>query len=716
MIVRFLPFLAWFRGFTVARFRLDFLSGLTVALVLIPQSMAYAQLANLPAYHGLYAAFLPPLLAAAFGSSHQLATGPVAVVSLMTATALAPLATAGSTSFVAYAILLALIVGAFQLLLGVLRLGMVVNFLSHPVVNGFTNAAALIIATSQLGKLLGVEVESGEHHYQTVIATVRAALVHLHLPSLLLGGLALVIMIVLKRLAPRVPNVLVAVGITTVLSWAIGFDRQQSIAAERIGDPAVLAGVHGYNLHLDALDRKMEERVGLGACLREITAKSGSGSVEAIEVASRIAVLDVLVTQLRARISADRDDLRRIRLVEESEPEAGGKLRQADGNETGADGRRWRIRVGNQRIDPAAIRLMSGGAVVGGIPPGLPKVRAPKLDLGVVLDLLPMAVIITILGFMEAISIAKAMAAKTGQRLDPNQELIGQGIANMAGAMTMGYPVSGSFSRSAVNYQAGAVTGMSNVFSSLVVLVTLLFLTPLLYHLPQSVLAAVIMMAVIGLVNVGGFIHAWKAQRYDGFISIATFSATLYFAPHLDRGILLGVLLSLVFYLVRTMKPDTAILSRTPEGAYRNAARWNLETCRHVAVLRFNNSLFFANVSYLEEATLGLVSSMPELRHVLIVGNGINELDASGEEMLSMVVSRLRARGIDVSLSGLNDKVIDVLKRTHLFEKIGADHFHTSVGQAVARIHGMSCIEVPGADCPLLTATFREGGPVRPEG
>ncbi|MCU0725239.1 MAG: SulP family inorganic anion transporter [Planctomycetes bacterium] len=713
MLVRFLPFLAWFRGFTVARLRVDFLSGLTVALVLIPQSMAYAQLANLPAYHGLYAAFLPPLLAAAFGSSAQLATGPVAVVSLMTATALAPLATAGSASFVAYAILLALIVGAFQLLLGVLRLGMVVNFLSHPVVNGFTNAAALIIATSQLGKLLGVEVESGEHHYETVIATVRAALVHLHLTSLLLGGLALAIMIFLKRLAPRVPNVLVAVTITTVLSWAIGFDRQQTIAAERIGDPSVLAAIDAYNQHLDALDRKMEERVGLSACLREINGTSGSGSVGAIEVASRIAVLDVLVTELRVRISADRDDLRRIRLVEEA---GAGQLRQADGDERGADGRRWRIRVGNQRLDPAAIRLMSGGAVVGRIPPGLPAVRAPKVELGVVLELLPMAVIITILGFMEAISIAKAMAARTGQRLDPNQELIGQGIANMAGAVTMGYPVSGSFSRSAVNYQAGAVTGMSSVFSSLVVMAALLFLTPLLYHLPQSVLAAVIMMAVIGLVNVSGFVHAWKAQRYDGFISIATFATTLYFAPHLDRGILLGVLLSLVFYLIRTMKPDTAILSRTPEGAYRNAARWNLETCRHVAVLRFNNSLFFANVSYLEEATLGLVSSMPELRHVLIVGNGINELDASGEEMLSTVVSRLRARGIDVSISGLNDKVIDVLKRTHLHEKIGADHFHTSVAQAVTRIHGMSCIEVPGADCPLLTPTFKEGGPVRPEG
>jgi MFS superfamily sulfate permease-like transporter len=322
------------------------------------------------------------------------------------------------------------------------------------------------------------------------------------------------------------------------------------------------------------------------------------------------------------------------------------------------------------------------------------------------LDLLPMAIIISLLGFMEAISIAKAMAARTGQRIDPNQELIGQGLGNIIGCLGQSYPVSGSFSRSAVNLQAGAVTGLSNAFSSLVVVLTLLFFTPMLYHLPQAVLASVIMMAVIGLVNVSGFIHAWKAQKYDGAISVITFVTTLYFAPHLDKGIMIGVLLSLALYLLRNMKPQMATLSKSPDGHYRNAERWSLETCKHVSVLRFNNSLFFANVNYLEDEILREVSLMPELKHVLIVGNGMNELDASGEVLLSQLVSRLRESGHDVSFSGLNDHVIDVMKRTHLYEKIGDDHFYHTVAEAVSSIHKGTCLVDKGYRCPLLAPKF----------
>ncbi|MEW5925733.1 MAG: SulP family inorganic anion transporter, partial [Candidatus Zixiibacteriota bacterium] len=224
-MARFLPFLEWFKGYTVHHFRLDFISGITVALVLVPQSMAYAQLAGLPAYYGLYAAFLPPLVASLFGSSRQLATGPVAVVSLMTATALEPLATAGSEMFVAYAILLALLVGLFQLLLGLLRLGLVVNFLSHPVVNGFTNAAALIIASSQLSKIFGVNVVQAEHQYETVYNILRAAWHFTHWPTLGLAILAFIIMYAFRRINPRIPYVLVAVAVSTVISWATGFEH-----------------------------------------------------------------------------------------------------------------------------------------------------------------------------------------------------------------------------------------------------------------------------------------------------------------------------------------------------------------------------------------------------------------------------------------------------------------------------------------------------------
>jgi MFS superfamily sulfate permease-like transporter len=324
-----------------------------------------------------------------------------------------------------------------------------------------------------------------------------------------------------------------------------------------------------------------------------------------------------------------------------------------------------------------------------------------------------MAAIISLLGFMEAISIAKAMAAKTGQRLDPNQELIGQGLANIIGSLGRSYPVSGSFSRSAVNIQAGAVTGMSSVFTSGVVVVALLFFTPLLYHLPQSVLAAIIMMAVVGLINVQGFIHTWQAQRYDGVIAVISFVGTLIFAPHLDRGILIGVVLSIGLYLLRNMRPDMAMLSKYTDGTYRNAARFGLEQCRHIAVIRFNSSLFFANVNYLEERVLEEVASMPELKHILIIGHGINELDASGEEMLSLLIGRLREAGYDVSLAGLNDAVLDVLKRTHLYEKIGEDHIFHSIAMAIEGIHEPAHRGSQENECPLLTVCFK-GLPVSP--
>ena len=244
-----------------------------------------------------------------------------------------------------------------------------------------------------------------------------------------------------------------------------------------------------------------------------------------------------------------------------------GKL---DGTLKG-DGSTWRIKIGDSSVDEKAVVLMGGGSIVGNIPRGLPSFGFPGLDLNMLLKLLPIAVIISLLGFMEAISIAKAMAAKTGQRLDANQELIGQGIANIMGAFTRSFPVSGSFSRSAVNIQSGALTGLSSVVTSITVAIVLLFFTPLLYYLPQSVLAAVIMMAVIGLINVSGFIHAWKAQWYDGLFSIITFLATLITAPHLDKGIMIGVLLSVGMFLYKSMRPKVTTLSMHEDSSFQSA-------------------------------------------------------------------------------------------------------------------------------------------------
>ena len=348
--------------------KIDILAGITVALVLVPQSMAYAQLAGLPPYYGLYASFLPPMVAAIFGSSRQLATGPVAVVSLMTAASLEPIAALGSEGFLVYATLLAIMVGVFQLSLGLFRLGVLVDFLSHPVVVGFTAAGAIIIGTSQLSKLFGVSVEKAEHHYETVYHMIQAAMPDPPWPTLFFTILSLVIMIGLKKWRPTLPVVLIAVVVTTVISKLIGF-----------------AGL--------------------------------------------------------------------------------------------------------------------GGAIVGDIPKGLPAISIPDFNFDIISQLATSAIVISLVGFMEAISIAKAMAARTRDRLDANQELVGQGLSNITSGLFSGYPVSGSFSRSAVNINAGARTGFSSIITGIVVGITLLFLTPLLYHLPQATLASVIIIAVLGLIK-----------------------------------------------------------------------------------------------------------------------------------------------------------------------------------------------------------------------
>jgi MFS superfamily sulfate permease-like transporter len=687
MIKRIFPFLEWFSGYNLGLFKADALAGLTVALVLIPQSMAYAQLAGLPAYFGLYAAFLPPMVAALFGSSRQLATGPVAVVSLMTSASLEPLATLGSEGYIAYAILLSLLVGVFQLSLGVLRLGLVVNFLSHPVVNGFTNAAAIIIATSQLSKMFGVSVDNAEHHYETITRVVQSALHYTHWPTLVMGVLALAIMVVLKRMAPRIPNVLVAVVVTTLISWGIGFEHNSTVDAAAIRSPKTLELIQSFNEAVNGIAPLAEERTKTSKILEEV--RKGHDAIARLDAEHEDRVIQSRIEELKDKSHLYREELRLVLLKAVPQADGSALYYTADELPAGAatDGRTWRLRVGNKPLNISELQMKGGGAVVGTVPKGLPSLSMPKIDLGVMLHLFPYAAIISLLGFMEAISIAKAIASKTGQRIDPNQELIGQGLANIVGAIGKSYPASGSFSRSAVNLQAGAATGMSSVFTSLTVVIALLFFTPLLYHLPQSVLAAIIMMAVIGLINVSGFLHSWRAQWYDGLISILSFLCTLWFAPHLDKGIMLGVILCLLVFLYKNMRPVVSSLSRDQTTALVCPISQGVEECRHLSLIRFEGPLFFANASYLEDKISDMMLCKTTLRHVLIVANGINDIDASGEETLSLIVGRLRSAGIDISLSGVNETVMKVLVRTHLFNKIGADHIYPTLESALRQIH-----------------------------
>lgn len=680
---RFFPFLSWIGEIKNPQvLRADVLAGITVALVLVPQSMAYAQLAGLPAYYGLYAAFLPPMVGALFGSSRQLATGPVAVVSLLTAAALEPIATSGSGGYVTYAIALTLLVGLFQLGLGLLRLGVVVNFLSHPVIMGFTNAAAIIIATSQLDKIFGVRVEKAEHHYETVWNTIVATTQQIHWPTLLFAVSAFAIMIVLRRVNPRIPNVLIAVAITTLISYFSGFERLETVSVEQFESESVREVIADQNRLKQEIPELDQAVAAAEKKYQDGIAKFG---VSDSRVLAAQHAFDTIRLKRERRIKSARTDLEEIRKQ---------RFRHVPGPENtlgrfyhvgqvpeGAvtDKRLWRVRS----IEENQLVLNGGGNVVGRIPEGLPMFSLPKFDFGAMLQLISAAITISLLGFMEAISIAKAMATKTRHKLDANQELIGQGLANIVGSLSQSYPTSGSFSRSAVNINAGAMTGFSSVVTSIIVVITLLWLTPLLYHLPQATLAAVIMMAVIGLINVKAVHHAWKAQRQDGIVAIVSFVLTLAFAPHLDKGILIGAGLALILYLYRTMQPRVAVLARHPDGTLRDAELFGLDTCKNISMIRFDGSLYFANTSYFEDRVQERVATKPELKYVIVLADGINQVDATGEEMLSHLSERLHAAGIEMLFAGVKKQVMDVFERTGFRQHLGEEHFFRTEEQAL---------------------------------
>jgi sulfate permease, SulP family len=711
MLTKIFPFVIWFQGYTITKFRADFVAGLTVALVLVPQSMAYAQLASLPAYYGLYAAFLPPMVASLFGSSRQLATGPVAMVSLMTAAALEPLATAGTEAFVAYAIMLCFMVGLFQFLLGVFRLGIVINFISHPIVNGFTNAGALIIATSQLQNFLGTNIEKAPHHYQTVYRVIESACQYIHWPTLLLALLALFIMIFLKYLSPKVPYVLVAVCVTTLISWWSGFEQKKQITVNEIKSVDIREDIVSLNRSLALIDSMSEERRDFDRRLANAERRERPFS-EIIDLRHNHALLDMHIDELKKQSTKLRGQLKGslLKAIATDDGRMYYYARQDIPPEIDVQYAVWRLSVGNNPIDEQRITVMGGGKVVGNIPQGLPTIGFPKIDFFALASLLPMVIIISLIGFMEAIAVAKAIAAKTGQRLNTNQELIGQGLSNIIGSFGKSYPVSGSFSRSAVNFQVGAVTGFSGVITSGMVVIALLFFTPLMYHLPQSVLAAIIMMAVLGLLNVSGFVHAWRAKKFDGIVTAVTFVCTLGFAPDLEYGILAGVMLTLIESLFGHMHPDIAVLSKHEDGSFRNAKRWNLKQCRFIGVIRFNGSLFFASASYLEDQVFDEVETMPDLEHIVLVCNGINELDATGVESLTALVRWLREHHIEVVISGINDTIMDVFKRTHLIDLIGEDNFYRNVQRALDAIHAGVHYKTDETVCPLIEVCVEESG------
>lgn len=683
---RFFPFLRWF-PLTSDSVKINFLAGLTVALVLIPQSMAYAQLAGLPAYYGLYAAFLPAAIGAMWGSSNQLATGPVAVVSLLTASALATLASPGSDHFIALAIMLTLLVGLIQLALGVFKLGVIVNFLSHPVIVGFTNAAAIIIGLSQLSKLLGVPMPRTESFINDIVG-VLGQVGDTHWPTLAMGVGAMALMVGLKKYAPRLPGVLIAVVLTTLISWAVGFEKNSRGAVAEVADPELRMQVEKVVAAVVEVDRLNSEIAVKNEALSAAVKAEGHESVGEVRLDAEVALARLALRDAEAVSSELRKAMRRVLVVRQID-EADNTIaiypvgKAPVGVEL--DETPYRIR---KVTKGGEFKLVGGGEVVGAVPEGLPPISMPTLDMDKLGAMLSAALVISLVGFMEAISIAKAVAAKTKQRLDPNQELIGQGLANIAGSFSQAYPSSGSFSRTAVNASMGATSGLSAMFTAVVVMVTLLFLTPLLFHLPQAVLAAIIIMAVGGLVNIDAVKHAWHAHKHDGAAALVTFAATLFFAPHLDSGILVGAGLAIVLFLLRTMKPRVALLGRFSDGTLRDIkVNPDLPTSEHVMALRYDGSLYFANVSYFEDAVLEALAGCPKTKYVLIVGDGINQMDASGEEVVHHLVERLQATGVTLVFSGLKKQVIDVMRQTSLFELVGQQNIFATEDQAITAIY-----------------------------
>jgi sulfate permease, SulP family len=683
LAVRIFPFLAWF-PISALIMRGDLVAGITGALVLVPKAMAYAQLSGLPLHFGLYTAFVPAILGALWGSSRQLATGPVAIVSLMTAAAISPLAIPGTEEFIGLALLLTLLVGCIQLLLGAVKLGSIVNFVSHPVILGFMNAAAIIIGLSQLDMLLGIPKGRSDFFLRDIYEMI-SYLPKTHLPTLAMSAFALFLMLTVKKISFLArPGVLVVVVITTLLSALVGYERSTDGQISDIATPEARELVSLYHSTSEHIVQVSAAMTFLGGELRE--AQRDHDSQTAADIRYRLelnrVLLDDLETENRKRLRS----INQLHFVQG----AGGTDAPLALYQTGkvpagieTDGRRWSIK----KIENDQMQLIGGGDVVGKIPTGLPAFRLPVISLDAIRQLLTAALVIALVAFMESISMAKAMASKAKQHIDPNQELIGQGLANLGGSFFQAYPACGSFTGSAINLQAGARTGFAMVFNGIFVAVTLLFLTPFIYHLPKAVLAVIILLAVAGLITPRAFQHTWKASRPDGIVALVTFTVTLLAAPHLDKGILVGATLAIGLYLFHTMAPRVAILGRYDDGTLRDIqVNPQLSTSTRVVAIRFDGSLFFANVAHFEEAVLAALANHRQAKYLLVVGDGINYLDSSGEELLHNLVIQLHESGVELIFSGLKKQVLDVMRATGLFGFIGDQNIFATENQALTAI------------------------------
>ncbi len=556
-IKSYIPAFDWLSNYKKVQFKGDLAAGLTVGVMLIPQGMAYAMIAGLPPIYGLYASTLPLIIYALLGTSRQLAVGPVAMISLLTATGIGALAAGGTETYIALAITLALMVGLIQFLLGVFHLGFLVNFLSHPVISGFTSAAALIIGLSQLKHLLGIDL-ARSHHVHEILLEAFDKIEAVNLSTFLLGTIGIALIITVKKINKAIPGSLLAVvfGILVVITLGL---------------------------------------------------------------------------------------------------------------------------------------TDNGVKIVGEVPSGLPTFAVPNFDWTTIQTLLPVALAISLVSFMESIAVAKAIQTKhKDYEVVPNQELIALGLANIGGSFLQSYPVTGGFSRTAVNDDAGAKTGMASIISAALIVLTLLFLTPLFYYLPNAILASIIMVAVFGLIDAKEARHLWATNRSDFWMLVATFVATL--GLGIEQGIGIGVILSLAMIIFRTTRPHYAELGKVPgTHFYRNVDRFNqVEERKDLLIFRFDAQLYFANTNYFRDSLNTLVTQKGEaLKTVILCFNSINNLDSSAIHMLEEVVADYRNNQVTVLFTGVKGPVRDAMERAHFLEKIGRHNCFMGIQQAVNFIDKM---------------------------
>ena len=546
-----LPIFDWLPAYQKSDLKGDLWAGLTVGIMLVPQGMAYAMIAGLPPIFGLYAAFIPQIIYSFFGTSRQLSVAPVAMISLLIGAGVSEFAEQGSEAYIRLAILLALIVGLFQLLFGLFRMGFLVNFLSQPVINGYTSSAAIIIGLSQLKHLLGIDVASSNLIHE-IVKNTALGIEEIHLVTVVLGVVGAFVVILLRKVNKAIPGPLILVVLGVLSVSLFGLEDQ-------------------------------------------------------------------------------------------------------------------------------------GVAIVGSVPEGLPAFSLPGIQFSEIIELLPLALLISLVGFMESISISKAIQLKKrNYKVSANKELIGLGFANISGSLFSAFPVSGGFSRTAVNEQAGANTNLSSWISAAIVGLTLLFFTPLFYNLPNAALAVIIMLAVFSLIDIKTPVLLWKTNKKDFAMLLITFVVTLVFGVQI--GISIGVVLSLGLVIHRSVYPHLAELGKLPEtNYYRNLSRFPEAKEREDALIfRFDSELYFANINYFRERLdQMMLRKGDQLKVIILNAQSIYALDSSAAKGLEDIVDDCHRQGIEFYMTEVIGPVRDVLTRTGLLQKIGEDHFQMRVQDAL---------------------------------